>query len=157
MAADSSTAAPSPTTPFTSRTPAPQAAPPPSLAQLPPHLLDIVPSTERLLSRLLLPAPGLQADGSTAPASQAGPEHKRHLDIQQLDQAANSVRMQIQKARTGVAGLPDMDRTVEDQKEEIEWLEARIAKMQDMMDKTRAGFAKKPEEFNTTTSASGDT
>jgi len=150
MAADYSTAAPSPTTPFPgSRTPAPQSQPPASLAQLPAHLFDIIPSTERLLSRLLLPGPGLQADGSTAPASQDLPENRRHLDIQHLEQAANSVRVQIQKARQGVADLPDIDRTVEEQQEEIEWLEERIAKMQAMMNKVRKGFEKKPEAIKT--------
>lgn len=146
MPADpSSTAAPSPNTPYTatSRTPAPQPPPEPTLAQINPHLFDIVPSLERLLARLLIPAPGITApDGSSAAsaAEQDKPEHLRHLDIQQLDAAANAIRVQIQKARAGVAQLPDMDRTVEEQQEEIDWLEGRIARQKEMLRKTQEGF-----------------
>ena len=68
------------------------------------------------------------------------PEHKRHLDIQQLDSAANSLRVQLQKGRQAVAALPDMDRTVEEQEEEIEWLEDRIRRMNQMLNDTRNGL-----------------
>lgn len=144
MAVDSSTAAPSPTTPFTARTPAPQVPPKPSYAQIQPHLLDIVPSTERLLSRLLLPAPGLQGDDTFDNGSQSVAEHKKHLDVQHLDQAANSVRNQIHKARQAIKELPDMNRTVAEQNEEMAWLEDRITRMQDMMDKVRKDVQMQP-------------
>lgn len=51
------------------------------------------------------------------------------LEIQHVATAANDVRLKIQKARRAVLALPDVDRTCEDQEEEIEDLEARIARL----------------------------
>jgi cell division septum initiation protein DivIVA len=51
------------------------------------------------------------------------------LEIQHVATAANDVRLKIQKARRAVLALPDIDRTCEDQEEEIEDLEARIARL----------------------------
>jgi len=117
----------------TPQTPAPNAGPP-SLEELLPQLLDIVPSTERLLSRILIPSPAAGIQAATSDSDGAAiPEHKRHLDAHQLDAAANAVRVKIQKARAAALALPDMDRTVEEQKEEIKVLTERIAKMKDML------------------------
>jgi cell division septum initiation protein DivIVA len=41
--------------------------------------------------------------------------------------AASDIRLKIQRAQRVVMALPEMDRTCEDQEEEIEDLEARIA------------------------------
>jgi cell division septum initiation protein DivIVA len=43
--------------------------------------------------------------------------------------AANDIRLKIHKARRAVMALPDVDRSCEDQEEEIEDLEARIARL----------------------------
>jgi len=43
--------------------------------------------------------------------------------------AATEVKLKLQKARKAVMALPDIDRTCEDQQEEIDHLEARIAKL----------------------------
>lgn len=102
---------------------------------IPPTLLTIIPDTERLLARILLP----QSDPS---ASQTGsisdtPEHKRPLDISGLDDAANPIRVKIGKLRGEVAKLPDMERSVEMQEVEIESLEGRIAKQKEALEKLR--------------------
>ena len=128
---------------------APSAAPSPSITPAPPNntqtlislddvspaLLDIVPATERLLSRLLLPS----GDASSAPATGGSaaaenePEYKRPLDISHLDAAANPIRVKFAKLRQLIPRLPDIDRTVEEQKEEIEEIEARIKSQQSML------------------------
>jgi RNA polymerase II transcription mediator complex subunit 9 len=126
-----------------SSVPSPSATPaPPTNAQTPisiddisPALFDIVPATERLLSRLLLPS------GDTSSASASGgaaatenePEYKRPLDISHLDAAANPIRVKFTKLRQLVPKLPDIDRTVDEQAEEIEEIEARIAKQKSML------------------------
>ena len=91
----------------------------------PPATFDILPDLHKLLSRLIatsaqppapIPTPG-QPSGD-------GP-----LDIQHLATAATELKLKIQKARRAVMALPDIDRTCEDQQEEIEDLEARIARL----------------------------
>lgn len=124
--------APSPST-----TPAPpvNTQSPISLDDVSPALFDIVPATERLLSRLLLPS----GDTSSAPASggvptaENEPEYKRPLDISHLDAAANPIRVKFAKLRQLIPRLPDIDRTVEEQREEIEEIEARIEKQKSML------------------------
>lgn len=43
--------------------------------------------------------------------------------------AATEVKLKLQRARTAVMALPDIDRTCEDQQDEIEYLEARIERL----------------------------
>jgi RNA polymerase II transcription mediator complex subunit 9 len=110
----------------------------------PPHLFDIVPPLHALLSRLLLPSPGLlHPPGSESTSADANKPHAADdqgasgsgsgpLDIQQLDSAANDIRVRIQKARAAVQELPDIDLTTEEQEVEIAELEDRIARMRGM-------------------------
>jgi len=83
-----------------------------------------------LLSRLVPDTPGLpqpsQADDATAGGI-------GNLEIQQLGPAASGIKIKIQKARAALKTLPDVDRTVEDQQEDIRLLEERITKMRDML------------------------
>jgi hypothetical protein len=135
----------------TPQTPAPAPAPP-RLEDLSPHLFDIAPQMERLLSRLLLPAPPMAvpapgdtptAGGSAGPAAAAAaaaakpdadvPEHRRHLDVKDLDAAANAVRANLHRARAAVLALPDVDRSVEQQRREAALLESRIRRMAGML------------------------
>jgi len=91
-----------------------------------------------LLSRLVPDTPGLpqpnQADDATATGV-------GHLEIQQLGPAASGIKIKIQKARAALKTLPDADRAVEDQQEDIRLLEERIAKMRDMLSR----FASTPD------------
>src|ERR1700753_4143461 len=122
--------------PSPSSTPAPPTSSqtPISLDDVSPALFDIVPATERLLSRLLLPS-----GDTSAPAAGGGstmenePEYKRPLDISHLDAAANPIRVKFSKLRQLIPRLPDIDRTVEEQREEIEEIEARIERQKSML------------------------
>ncbi|KAF2429506.1 hypothetical protein EJ08DRAFT_635195 [Tothia fuscella] len=121
------TAAPSPT-------PNPDAND--ALPQLTPETFDFMPPLHEILSRLLLPSGGLQAplaveaSGTNGEISSDG---TGHLDIQELGAAANVVKVKIQKARQEVKGLPDVDRSIEEQRDEIEELEDRIEAMKNML------------------------
>jgi RNA polymerase II transcription mediator complex subunit 9 len=99
-----------------------------SFSAVPPQLFDIIPHTERLLSRILVPDEGI---GGAAKLDQ--PEHKKSLDIKDLDSAANGIMVQLTRAKTAVANLPGVDRTVEEQEEEIEYLEGRIERQRSML------------------------
>jgi hypothetical protein len=107
-----------------------------SIQTIPPHLFDLVPSAERLLSRILVPDQGIGA-AAILDYENSVPEHKRPLDIKDLDAAANSIMVQIQRAKTAVMGLQGVDRTVEEQEEEIKWLEEKIEKQRGMMGKLK--------------------
>ena len=61
------------------------------------------------------------------------PEYKRPLDISHLDAAANPIRVKFAKLRQLIPRLPDIDRTVEEQREEIEEIEARIERQKSML------------------------
>jgi hypothetical protein len=94
----------------------PAAAPAPGLP--PPSTFDVLPDLHKLLKRLLETSP----TPTTAQPSADGP-----LEIQHVATAATDIKLKIQKAQRAVMSLPDVDRTVEDQQEEIEDLKARIA------------------------------
>jgi hypothetical protein len=85
----------------------------------------MLPDLHRLLKRILeTPAQPPPATPTPAQLAVEGP-----LEIQHVATAANDIRLKIQKARRAVTALPDMDRTCEDQEDEIEDLEARIARL----------------------------
>jgi len=63
------------------------------------------------------------------------------LDIQQLGPEANGIKVRIQKARAAVKGLPDVGKSLEEQEEDIKLLEARIAKMKEIL----RGLGKMPD------------
>lgn len=86
----------------------------------PPTTFDILPDLHSLLKRLIDPAP---PSASTQPGAD-GP-----LEIQHVATAATDVRLKLQRARRAVLALPEIDRTCEDQEEELEDLEARIARL----------------------------
>jgi hypothetical protein len=85
-----------------------------------PATFDILPDLHKLLKRLLDTAP------TPAPA-QVGADGP--LEIQHVATAATEIRLKIQRAQRAVMALPEIDRTCEDQEEEIEDLEARIARL----------------------------
>ncbi|KAF2266149.1 hypothetical protein CC78DRAFT_160247 [Lojkania enalia] len=109
--------------PTGSATPAPPHADGPQLP--PPSTFDILPDLHRLLSRLI--STSAQPPAPTPTPSQ--PPGDGPLEIQHLATAATELKLKIQKARRAVLALPDMDRSCEDQQEEIDYLEARIARM----------------------------
>lgn len=106
--------------PTGSATPALQAPASTSQGLPPPTTFDILPDLHKLLKRLLDTSP------SPAPA-QAGADGP--LEIQHVATAATDIRLKIQRAQRAVMAVPEIDRTCEDQEEEIEDLEARIARL----------------------------
>lgn len=54
--------------------------------------------------------------------------------MHQLSGAVSAVRVNIGKARAAVEVLPDVERTIEEQEEEIRILKASIARQKDVLD-----------------------
>ncbi|KAH7094912.1 RNA polymerase II transcription mediator complex subunit 9-domain-containing protein [Paraphoma chrysanthemicola] len=106
-------------------TPAPPNAAPAIPSIPPPSTFDVLPDLHKLLKRLLDTA----SQPPAATPTPAQPSADGPLEIQNVATAANDIRRKIQKARTAVLALPDVDRSCEDQEEEIEDLEATIARL----------------------------
>ncbi|KAI5467068.1 RNA polymerase II transcription mediator complex subunit 9-domain-containing protein [Mariannaea sp. PMI_226] len=73
------------------------------------------------------PAPG---DGVGAPG---GPT----LTFKEVPGATDGLKHKLQRARAQVRALPDMDRTIADQNEEIADLEARIQRQRELLQRLR--------------------
>ncbi|OOQ81644.1 hypothetical protein PEBR_42206 [Penicillium brasilianum] len=91
-------------------------------------------------------------NNNNAATSQAIPDVPLHdsngvtpLDVKDLPTATSSVRIRIQKARAVVEALPDVDRSVEEQQEEITELEDRISRLRSVISDF-GSRAKKPHE-----------
>ncbi|KAF2399748.1 hypothetical protein EJ06DRAFT_556870 [Trichodelitschia bisporula] len=115
-----------PTTPSIPPTPAPTG--PDECPPLPaPHTFDILPPLSALLSRLLLPSPGLQINTPEAPqtADAAPGEEGARLDIHELGAQVGRIRVRIQKARQAVEGGGDVGRSCTEQEGELKGLEGR--------------------------------
>jgi hypothetical protein len=99
-------------------------------------------------------------DTTNLATSQAIPEVPVHdsnglppLDVKDLPTATSSVRIRIQKARAVVEALPDVDRSVEEQQQEIAELEDRVSRLRSVI----ADFgsrARKPNEGRVEVTAS---
>lgn len=89
-----------------------------------PATFDVLPDLHKLLSRLI----NTSAQPPAHTPTPNEPSGDGPLEIQHLATAATALKLKISKARRAVMALPDMDRTCEDQQEEIEYLEARIAR-----------------------------
>lgn len=103
----------------------PALVPQPSASPLPPPAtFDFLPDLHRLLNRLL-------AASSQGPAPTSTPglsvDEDGPLELKNLASEAQKLRNKIQRAQRAVLALPDIDRTIEDQEDEIQDLEARIA------------------------------
>ncbi|EED20226.1 conserved hypothetical protein [Talaromyces stipitatus ATCC 10500] len=68
------------------------------------------------------PQPSQEVTNTATPSSSLPP-----LEAKDLFTAASAIRIRIQKARAVVDNLPDVDRTTEEQEDEIEELQERIA------------------------------
>ncbi|KAL6705293.1 hypothetical protein ACN47E_007103 [Coniothyrium glycines] len=97
----------------------------------PPSTFDVLPDLHTLLKRLLDTA--AQPPAATPTPSQLSTDGP--LEIQHVATAANDIRLKIQKARRAVLALPDIDRTCEDQEDEIDDLEQRIARLKASLNK----------------------
>ncbi|KAF2130111.1 hypothetical protein P153DRAFT_289447 [Dothidotthia symphoricarpi CBS 119687] len=91
----------------------------------PPSTFDVLPDLHKLLRRLL----DTSAQPPAPTPTPVQPSADGPLEIQHVPTAATDVKLKIQKARRAVMALPDIDRTCEDQQEEIEELELRITRL----------------------------
>ncbi|KAI1976898.1 hypothetical protein LOZ53_005258 [Ophidiomyces ophidiicola] len=103
-----------------------------------PQTFDILPPLHALLVRLLSTPPNEQQAAATNPdvstepviLSTPGVETTMHsLDPRALVTGASAVKIRIQKARSAIEELPDMQRSVEEQEAEIKLLEKKIARL----------------------------
>jgi len=106
----------------------------------PPCAFDFLPPLHHLLSRLLLPP----AD-QTPPATHPLAPSNQPLEPKDVAKEAARIKQMIQNARLAVAQLPDVDRTVEEQKAEIRELEGRIERQREVLREV-AGVGKKVGE-----------
>ncbi len=116
---------PSPTTPKrtpTISTPSTSvpAFPPPQTFDILPHIYDLV---TRLPQTSLVP----QTTSST------NTPHADTLDPKDLPQAAVPIKLKIQKAKAAVLALPDVERTIEEQEDEVLELERRIERLRGVL------------------------
>ncbi len=114
---------PSGTAPPSADIPSPTAV----LSAIQPSTFDFIPALHQLLSRLYsvpLPPPSTTREHPSHTYTDAPP-----LEIQGLAPAASVIKVKLQKARVALRALPDMERSVEDQEEEIEALEQNLAKL----------------------------
>lgn len=70
---------------------------------------------------------------SQAGASAIDPNAPPPLDVKDLPTETHSVKIRIQKARSAVEGLPDVQRSVEEQQDEIAELEDRVARLRSVI------------------------
>jgi hypothetical protein len=61
------------------------------------------------------------------------PDAPPSLDPQHLATEASAIKLQLQKARTAVEALGDMERGIEQQEEEIRALEEKCAKQREVL------------------------
>lgn len=83
-----------------------------------------------------IPGGGNNDRGISQPTAEVpilNPKASGHLDIKDLPTATSSVKIRIQKARGVVEGLPDVHRSVEEQENEIEELEDRVARLRSVI------------------------
>lgn len=90
----------------------------------PPGDFDVVPAIHSLLVRFN--KSNTQVHDPNAPTDKSNDDA---INSQQLVTETTKLKRKIEKTRDAVMELPDIDRTIEDQQEEIEYLEARIAKL----------------------------
>ena len=91
-----------------------------------PSLFSILPEIYLLISRLELLQ---QSTGATLPTTPGGNSSISPITLQELPAAIQPIKTQILKAKAAVQGLPDIERTVEEQNVEIKALEVRIARL----------------------------
>ena len=99
--------------------------PAPSLTLPPPQTFDIIPPLHALLSRLL----AVTTENST---------NTTLLSAKDLASEASAIKIKIQKARAAVEALPDADRTIQEQEQEIRGLEERIDGLKEVLNDVAA-------------------
>ncbi|KAE8449968.1 hypothetical protein EG329_007107 [Mollisiaceae sp. DMI_Dod_QoI] len=127
---------------------------PPSLTNLPdglsPDCLDTIPVLSSILSRLQPPQNANNAASATGSPPAATPkdlaEGTGPLTVKEIPLAADKIKSKLQTARLQVKQLPDMERSVSEQEQEIRELEDKISKQRAALAQLKeAGVAIKRE------------
>jgi RNA polymerase II transcription mediator complex subunit 9 len=98
----------------------------------PPQTFDILPLIHDLLTRLSQPSistAAITANTTVTPHTSVSSP----LEPKDLPQAAVPIKLKIQRAKAAVSALPDVERTVEEQQEEIRELEGRIRNLRGVL------------------------
>ncbi|KAL5614971.1 uncharacterized protein BROUX77_000808 [Berkeleyomyces rouxiae] len=109
---------------------------------LSPDFLDPVSDlavTLECLQAILNPHTDPSLSDLSGPQESADPDASKPILAKDLPTATDPLKHKLKKARTQVLLLPDMNRTIEDQEEEIVDLEKRIRQQQQILEKLKAG------------------
>lgn len=112
----------------------------------PPETFDFLPLLHVLLRRISVhsgaPFPGGTGGGEGAEAASGADvdssdkglwDLKTHLDIKNLGPAVSHVKVRLQRARVAVRAMPDIERSIEEQEEEIRELERMIERQRGVL------------------------
>jgi len=105
---------------------------PPTVPTIPPQTFDILPALHELLSRIdhtstdLLTSPTDDADTSTY-------LNRKPLEPKDLPKEVLEIKARIRRALRELEKLPDMERSVEEQEEEIGELEDKTRRQKEML------------------------
>ncbi|KAH6677505.1 RNA polymerase II transcription mediator complex subunit 9-domain-containing protein [Halenospora varia] len=120
-------------------TPSHHTQPPPSSLGLPEGLsadsIDTLPVLSALLSRLQNPSTTSTSTAGSPPAASPSQIASGNgpLTIKDIPAATDELKHKVQKARAQVKELPDMDRTITEQEDEIRELEEKIARQREVL------------------------
>ncbi|CAD6503040.1 BgTH12-02711 [Blumeria graminis f. sp. triticale] len=107
---------------------------------LTPHHMDTIPILSSLLSRLSNPSSTNQS-GLAAPSYTSSPSQlcnsTGQLSAKDIPPATDELKQQLQKAHLQIKQLPDIDRTISEQEEEIVELEEKISQQREVIKKLR--------------------
>ena len=129
----------------------PTQTPQPSLLNLPvglsPDSIDTLPVLSAILSRLQTLSPTSNPTGTSAEASPSQlASGTAPLSIKDLPAATDELKHRLQKARAQVKELPDIDRSLVEQEEEIRDLEEKIGRQREVLQGLkRAGLEARKE------------
>jgi hypothetical protein len=136
---------------------------PPSLFNLPeglsPDSIDILPVLSAVLSRLKDPSTATASTSGSPPAaspsqltSGSGP-----LTIKDIPAATDELKHKLHRAKLQIKELPDIDRTIQEQEEEIAEWEDKIRRQRETLEALKqVGLAAKMEREERTRAASGE-
>lgn len=112
-----------------------------------PSTFDILPPLHALLARLLLsPSQITFSPSITSSPALAHSANTTPLTPKDLATAASPVKIKIQKARAVVGGLPDIERSIEEQEREIAELESEVQRAREVIRGMREAARKALDE-----------
>ena len=110
----------------------------PNLLNLPdglsPDSIDTLPILSAILSRLQTPAATSTSSTSPPSASPSQLASGGSLAIKDIPAATDELKHKLQKARAQVKELPDIDKTLAEQEEEMRELEEKIRKQREVLE-----------------------